>query len=92
MVILDPDKDGTSIWFESKVSRIRGNVYECCDEIIERTCRKVGGNYRQEYPIAVDCTGIGRAHFDRLKSIGLEVFPIRAQSIDTFLPRLNDGG
>lgn len=91
MIIIDPGRDGASVFHRGFISGIKGNVNEVCSQIIERTCScfKPDGSLKQILDIyVVDC-GIGIEYIRKLKSYGLNVNSISAKHIDIVLPKIN---
>lgn len=90
MIIVDPEREGCTIWRGDYVTHINGNVQECCKEIYDRTVLVEDGFVdEQVIDIAVDIGGIGLPYIDHLRYMGLRVKEIKPKKIDVFLPKLN---
>jgi hypothetical protein len=66
-MIIDPDRQGCTIWFGDKVQHIDGTPEQCCDKIINFITRLYKDKYgvlcrEQIYDIKLDITGIGRVY------------------------------
>lgn len=91
MVIIEPGRDGVSVFHRGFISGIQGNVNEVCSQIVERTCSglKSDESPKQIMDIyVVDC-GIGMGYIRKLESYGLNVKRISPKYIDIILPKIN---
>jgi adenylosuccinate synthase len=93
-IIIDPSRDGCTLWNKEFVTSIRGNIDEVCKDIYSRVTYVLHED-EDEYQcfqfkkIGVDITGIGRAYKDTLTKYGLEVVDIVGKPIDTYLDVTN---
>lgn len=92
MIIIDPDRNGATIYRNEFVSYITGSVREVCNQIIKRTCSRVDtcGLYKQILPIGVVDHGIGMAYIHELEYRGLDVKHISSKAIDILLPEITE--
>ena len=102
MIILDPDRDGCTVWLinspvsnKSKVTHIRGNTFEVCKSLISRLAEykeveNQWGNCVSKLfwrdYVYLDITSIGRVYKDMFERYGLYIIDITAKSPNTIIP------
>ena len=94
-VILDPDIDGCTIWYDGRVTHINGRINEMANEIYKRVSvfEKTDDNKYicyQNKTIGIDTSGFGIAVKECLELKGLQINEIRGRQINTFLPVTNE--
>lgn len=92
-MILDPSRDGCTIWIGDKVvTGIKGTPEEACEQIYRRVVIKRRTDfdkfsYNQMYDLNIDTTGIGAVYKNILSSrYKLITNDIRINHIDNILP------
>lgn len=90
-MILDPYRDGCTIWMGENVTSIKGNPHDVCEQIYmrvivarESTNEKV--HYEQVYEIGVDIGGDGIIYKKVLNDMGIKTYDIRGKRLDDILP------
>lgn len=100
MIILDPHRDGCTVWILSpiignKVTTIKGDVVEVCKSLIKRLAvykevKNQWGNYVKQLvwadDIYLDMSGFGRDYKYIFNDYGLDIIEIRAKSADSIIP------
>jgi len=91
-LMLDPDKNGCTIWVGKHIVHISGSVEYICEDISRRVSVLVnapsGPKLRQVYDIGIDIAGCGRVYKDCLHRMGIQTYDITPRIIDDPLPRL----
>lgn len=83
-MIIDPDRDGCTIWEGTRVQHIKGNVEECCQRIMKYVSRlnENTGRLEQAYfNIGLDVTTMGIAFADWFNRNNIEFSEIKAKRI-----------
>lgn len=81
-MIIDPSRDGCTIWEGDGVQFIEGNPIECCDKIIEFISDTIEGKLHQWYTnIGLDTVGIGMAYADYFISRNVIFHKIKPKNI-----------
>ena len=82
-MIVDPSRDGCTIWVGNKVQFIKGNPEECCKIIIKYNTDEWedGTRHQWSFDIKLDTKGIGMAYADYFQRCGLEFIPIVSSNI-----------
>jgi hypothetical protein len=102
MVVLDPDRNGCTVWLinspiihANKVTHIKGNVYEVCNSLINRLTiyrevKNQWGNYVKRLcwadNIYLDVSAFGVAYKDIFNDYGLDVIDVRGKNADAIIP------
>ena len=102
MIILDPDRDGCTVWLinpyvkeQNKVTHLKGNVEEVCKSLISRLTeyKKVKnqwGNYVDKLfwkdYVYLDVAAMGRCYKDIFEHYDLPVEDVRACSPNSIIP------
>jgi hypothetical protein len=61
MVIIDPERNGCTIWYNGNYQHIHGNVVECAERIMKSFSDEKGQFY---FDIYLDIMGIGCAYVE----------------------------
>ena len=90
-MILDPYRNGCTIWMGENVTSIKGNPQEVCEQLYTRVVvarESVSGKtqYEQVYEIGVDIGGDGIVYKDILNDMGIKTYDIRGKRLDDILP------
>lgn len=90
-MILDPYREGCTIWMGENVTSIKGSPQEVCEQIYMRVVvarESASGNihYEQVYEIGVDIGGIGITYKNILNDMGIKTYDIRGKRPDDILP------
>ena len=77
-MILDPSRDGCTIWSGNKVQFIKGDADECCKKIINYITDEWDDKTKHQwcYDIRLDTKGIGMAYADYFSRCGVEFIPV----------------
>lgn len=75
-LIINPSRDGCTIYSEFFFYTVRGDPSLCCEWIYERVTDP-NENTRQIHDISIDPFGIGGYYVDYLKNIGLHFDEMR---------------
>jgi len=93
-VILDPDARGRcTVWTGDKVSTLKGDIREVCDEIRRRVMvpKETPNGYKwiQVKTIGIDSAMCGRAYIYEFDDMGIKYTEIKPLNIDEAFPRLS---
>jgi hypothetical protein len=94
-MIIDPDRDGCTIWEGNKVQHLKGTPEECVYSIIKKLDERYGLikpskkyeliNIQEakdiDFNIALDVMGIGRYYKDIFEHHGIKIHEIRPGKI-----------
>lgn len=83
-MILDPSRDGCTIWEGNKVQYIKGSPKECCETILKSITQayenpetKEIERFQVKLYFGLDVAGIGRMYADYFKYMGIEFYEIK---------------
>jgi len=82
-MIIDPDRNGCTIWEGNNVQYIRDNAQDCAKKIIEYVTYPIEDGTRSQwnFNILLDTTAIGYIYADLFKQHGIKFEKVSAGKI-----------
>lgn len=82
-MIIDPSRDGCTIWAGNKVQFIKGDPEECCKRIINYITDKWddGTRHQWDFDIKLDTGGVGGYYVAYFERCGVAFIPIISSKI-----------